>query len=157
MRAQQQPPRRWLRSFAYIDAFANVGAYQDAESLELVDGSPIVALKSEPEFDEYWFIELSQAREQRLRERVATEAPNRHVRHFQSDANTVLRSAVATQFRYEHRTRALVFLDPYGFQVEWMSVEALATTRAIDIFVNFPIMAINRHLDRDRPPDAQVR
>lgn len=157
MRAQQQPPRRWLRSFAYVDAFANVGAYQDAESQELVDGSPIVALKSEPSFDEYWFIERSQVREERLRARVAAEAPDRQVRHFRADANAVLRNEVTTHFRYERRTRALVFLDPYGFQVEWQSVVALAETRAVDIFVNFPIMAVNRLLDRDEAPDAQRR
>lgn len=147
----------WLRSFAYVDAFANVGAFQDPESSELVDGSPLVALRSEPPFDEYWFIELSQSREQRLRERVAAEAPGHRTRHFQADANSVLRGDVASTFRRELWTRALVFLDPYGFQVEWQSVVALAETRAIDVFVNFPIMAVNRHLDRDRPPDARTR
>src|SRR5262249_10916717 len=99
----------------------------------------------------------SQTREQQLRSRVAAEAPDRQVRHFRADANVVLRSEVSTTFRYEHRTRAFVFLDPYGFQVEWDTVAALADTRAIDIFVNFPIMAVNRHLDRDRPPDDQTR
>src|SRR5215212_2144016 len=71
MQAQRQRPRPWLRYFAYIDAFDNVGAYQDPESQELVDGSPMIALRSEPSFDEYWFIERSQAREERLRARVA--------------------------------------------------------------------------------------
>lgn len=155
MRAQRAE-RGWLHSFAYIDAFANEGAYQDPESRELVHGSPLVAVQSDPPFDQYWFIERSEGRATRLAARLTEAAPGQHVRVVQGDANLVLRGEVVSAFRYENYTRALVFLDPYGFQVEWETVKALAETRAIDIFVNFPIMAVNRLLNRDRAPEDSV-
>ncbi|MDA8189820.1 MAG: hypothetical protein M0T85_16895 [Dehalococcoidales bacterium] len=43
----------------YVDAFASIGLYHDSDLQAYVDGSPVVALKCEPAFDEYWFIELS--------------------------------------------------------------------------------------------------
>src|SRR5206468_3120179 len=51
----------------------------------------------------------------------------------------------------EHR--AVVFLDPYGMQVEWATIEAIAKTSAIDLWILFPLgMAVNRLLTRKEPP-----
>ncbi len=33
----------------------------------------------------------------------------------------------------------MVFLDPYGMQVEWSTIEALAATKAIDLWYLFPL------------------
>jgi hypothetical protein len=32
-----------------------------------------------------------------------------------------------------------VFLDPYGMQVEWSTIEALAATKAVDLWYLFPL------------------
>jgi three-Cys-motif partner protein len=46
-----------------------------------------------------------------------------------------------------------VFLDPYGMQVEWSLIEEIARTRAIDLWVLFPLgVAVNRLLTSDKPP-----
>ena len=34
--------------------------------------------------------------------------------------------------------RAVLFLDPYGMQVEWATIEAVAKTKAIDLWLLFP-------------------
>ena len=48
------------------------------------------------------------------------------------------------------KLRAIVFLDPFGMQVPWNTIELLAETRAVEVFVNFPVgMAIQRLLRRD--------
>ena len=45
--------------------------------------------------------------------------------------------------------RAVVFLDPFGMQVEWNVIEAIAKTQAIEVFINFPVgMAIQRLLPK---------
>src|SRR5436853_1593410 len=50
---------------------------------------------------------------------------------------------------WKHR-RGLVFLDPFGMQVPWSTIELLAKTKAIEVFINFPVsMAIQRLLRRD--------
>jgi len=41
----------------------------------------------------------------------------------------------------------LVFLDPFGMQVEWETIASLASTKGVEIFLNFPVgMAIQRLL-----------
>lgn len=44
----------------------------------------------------------------------------------------------------------MVFLDPYGMQVEWTTVQTLATTKAIDLWYLFPLgVGVARLLKRD--------
>lgn len=41
----------------------------------------------------------------------------------------------------------MLFLDPYGMQVEWQTIVAAAHTRAIDLWVLFPLaLGVNRLL-----------
>ena len=51
------------------------------------------------------------------------------------------------------RNRAVVFLDPYGMQVDWSAIEAIAATGAIDFWILFPLgQAVNRLLTRNDIP-----
>jgi three-Cys-motif partner protein len=44
----------------------------------------------------------------------------------------------------------VVFLDPFGFQVRWEAVEALARTEAVDLWYLVPTgIGINRQISRD--------
>ena len=151
----QRQKARWLRSYSYIDAFASVGTYLDPEIAEYVDGSPFVALRCEPPFDEFWFVELSQGRLQNLRARVEAECPSCIAHFHQADANRVLQDEIARQITYESRRRGFVFLDPYGLEVDLQTVERLSKARAFDVFINFSTMGITRLLGRDELPDAQ--
>lgn len=45
--------------------------------------------------------------------------------------------------------RAVMFLDPYGTQVNWATIKAIANTRAIDLWLLFPIGTVNRLLNKD--------
>src|SRR5216683_3510713 len=53
------------------------------------------------------------------------------------DANTVLKAWCRE--RDLKKERAVVFLDPYGMQVEWSTIEALAATKAVDLWYLFPL------------------
>jgi three-Cys-motif partner protein len=49
-----------------------------------------------------------------------------------------------------------MFLDPYGMQVEWSLIEAIARTEAVDLWVLFPLgVAVNRLLTRVEPPSGK--
>ena len=50
------------------------------------------------------------------------------------------------------RERAVVFLDPFGASVEWNVIEAIAGTRAVDLWILFPYAAVNRMLTRGHKP-----
>ena len=63
MEAQRRdrfPQMRWL----YIDAYAGSGHHISKTRKELVEGSPLIALKTNPPFHEYHFIDSISAKPQ---------------------------------------------------------------------------------------------
>ena len=67
------------------------------------------------------------------------------------DANSYLLSWIdKTDWR---SSRAVVFLDPYGMNVEWQVIQALGNTKAVDLWILFPLgVAVNRLLTKSGPP-----
>ena len=156
-------PRARFYSISYVDAFAGTGSLQIPELVssgvlipdlqkneeEIRKGSVQRALEVEPPFDKYVFIEKNAQKCAELRKMVAN-LPSRNVRVIHDDAN----SAILQWCRSinSRRERAVVFLDPFGAQVWWGTVSALAKTRAVDLWLLFPYSAINRMLIRERKP-----
>ena len=72
------------------------------------------------------------------------------------DANAKLESfANATDWK---KTRAVVFLDPYGMQVNWKTISTLGQTGGVDLWLLFPLgQAVMRLLQRrtEPPPEWQ--
>ncbi|MDF5712139.1 MAG: three-Cys-motif partner protein TcmP, partial [Nostoc sp. S4] len=120
-----------------------------------IDGSPLRALQTEPQFDGYWFIDISPRRVERV-ERLREEFPNCAIEIRQGNCNEVLCNEIIPRIPYASKTRAFVFLDPYGLQIHWETVRQLANIRTCDIFVNFSLMGVTRLLPRDQPPDSEV-
>ena len=131
-----------------LDA-ANFGAEQE-EQRQFLAGSPRVALDLQFPFTHYIFVERSGDRIAAL-QRLKTEygsARSIHIR--EEDCTKYLRDKIALNPKMDWKTnRAVVFLDPFGMQVDWQTIENLAKTKAIEIFLNFPVgMAIQRLLLR---------
>ena len=150
----------------YIDAFAGTG-YRDArrdneedspqntlfpdlaepEPQSFLDGSARLALQTEPRFDQYIFIERSPDRCAHL-ESLKSEFPGlaKKVEIHQGDANAKIQDLCAKDWQ---TNRAVLFLDPYGMQVEWKTIEATARTKAIDLWLLFPLgIGVNRLLTK---------
>jgi len=149
---------------AYIDAFAGTGSRAARESTssnspdsllfpdlneaapqKLLDGSAKLALQVEPRFDKYIFIERSPARCQQL-ESLKQEFPDMSddIDVQQGEANEVIQKLCRPLDAWKSR-RAVLFLDPYGMQVEWKTIEAVAATKAIDLWLLVPLgMGMNR-------------
>lgn len=167
--------QKWCRGFYYIDAFAGAGKHavrstsseQDLNQLLLgisdygqsqeeqktyLKGSPQVALELEHPFDAYVFIEKNADRIESLKALEAEYGSERAIRIIQEDCNKYLLSSVVNNPKIDwNHHRAVVFLDPFGMQVPWSTLEALASTKAIEVFLNFPVgMAIQRLLLRDQ-------
>ena len=158
--------------FAYIDAFAGTGyrTYrQDADSDELMfpeiaerevqeflDGSARIALQAQPRFQKYILIEKDENRFAELQE-LKIEFPSDDIELIQSDANKYLKDLCSKNW-IRHQRRAVLFLDPYGMEVEWDTIVAIAKTQAIDLWILFPLgIAVNRLLKRDGNVDTTVR
>lgn len=138
--------------FAYIDAFAGTGYRElkhseDIEIPSFLAGSARKALEINPPFKEYVFIEENEDSYVELKN-LADEFPNRNIECKNANANQCLTDLCRER---EWRTnRALVFLDPYGMEVEWTTIELIAHTQAIDLWYLFPIgMGVSRLLKND--------
>jgi three-Cys-motif partner protein len=150
--------QKWSFRRLYIDAFAGTGdraaKRQHAATLmeipelgEMTKGSARVALEVEPPFARYVFIEKRRGRSSMLG-RLKSEFPDRAIEILNEDANAaVQRICRETDWR---SNRAVLFLDPYGMQVSWATLEAVAETKAIDVWMLYPTgMGLNRLLTND--------
>lgn len=143
---------RYFRTW-YVDAFAGTGSRaaaadlplldidEDAEAKEYQDGSARIALGLPSPFDCYIFVEKSRNRADELRRVIETEYKQLYDRCEirTGDANAEIRNWCAE--RDWLKDRAVVFLDPYGMQVEWATVQTLAATKGVDLWYLFPIIA----------------
>ncbi len=157
---KKAPFEKW-----YVDAFAGTG-YRDArrqdetdarsqnlllpdlaeaEPQSLLDGSARLALMTDPRFERYVFIERNAERCARL-DALRTDFPAlaHDIETRQGDANAEILALCSGDWRSR---RAVLFLDPYGMQVEWSTIEAIARTQAIDLWLLFPLgIGVNRLL-----------
>lgn len=153
----------------YVDAFAGSGYihtsesstisepqlfedFDEDESQEFLKGSAVCALEVEPPFKNYLFIEHSPTHcgeLENLKARFPDRARSMSIR--QGDANEILVSWIGTHDW--DKTRAVVFLDPYGMQVNWEILKALAATRGVDLWLLFPLgVGVMRLLTKSAPP-----
>ena len=152
----------------YVDAFAGTGSrtiagasdseneplfddvYEDAEIKGYRDGSARIALGLQDPFHKYLFIDKARGRLSELKKMIQSDHPALAPRceFEQGDANGVLKTWCLR--RDWTKERAVVFLDPYGMQVEWTTVQALAATKGIDLWYLFPLgVGVARLLKRD--------
>lgn len=133
----------WLKGLHYVDAFSGTGRPKARDEERYIDGSPRVALNLENPFTTYTFIEKEPWRVERLKH-LKSEFKNRRIQILEGDCNELIARNITPRIRYDNYQRGLVFLDPFGMNVEWSTIELIAETRALEIFVNFPVMALNR-------------
>ncbi|MDE0681279.1 MAG: three-Cys-motif partner protein TcmP [Candidatus Poribacteria bacterium] len=138
--------------FTYIDAFAGTGyrELKNSEDIEIpsfLAGSARKALEVRHPFKEYIFIEEEKNSYTELKN-LTNEFPNHNIGCINANANQYLTDLCRER---DWRTnRALVFLDPYGMQVEWQTIESIAKTQAIDLWILFLIgMGVSRLLRND--------
>jgi three-Cys-motif partner protein len=159
---QNKPNPEWPFTRLYVDAFAGTGQRneaserpngqdslfgEDTADLETVkDGSVRLALKIEPPFAKYIFNDKSAVRVAEL-EKLKSDFPTRNIEIRQGDANQFLLD-VANKTNWRNH-RAAIFIDPYGMQVKWETLQALAKTEAVDLALLFPTGALTRMLTVD--------
>jgi three-Cys-motif partner protein len=133
----------WCKGFVYIDAFAGAGKHISKRTGEMIPGSPLNALEVKPPFTEYHFIDLAEERAEVFKG-IAKKNPNVHAYH--GDCNEILVKKIFSTLNYNSFKRALCILDPYGLHLKWETIKSAAELKTVDIFINFPIMDINRNI-----------
>jgi three-Cys-motif partner protein len=129
-------------SHIYIDAFAGAGVNISKTTGEFIPGSPLNALMINPPFREYHFIDIDGSKISSLKERVGDRSD---VFVYEGDCNRILLENVFPRVRFEDFRRGLCLLDPYGLHLNWEVIKKAGEMGTIDLFLNFPIMDINRN------------
>jgi len=163
---QSQPTLENAFQTWYVDAFAGSGRrtthvevggiFTDEPSrveTRMLDGSARKALAVMPHFQHCVFIEQNLRRFRAL-EKMKSEFPSRSIKVVRGDANVELRAIFEAppwlQGTANSRLqRSVVFLDPYGINVSWSTMELLASTQRVDVWYLLNIAAVNRQLARD--------
>lgn len=152
-------------TYAYIDAFAGSGyrepkgagdeenwflpGLDEFEPRSFLQGSAHIALECRPPFHKYIFIEKDEKTFTKLRDNLSHRFPEkiRDIIFVLEDANTAIQEYCEKDWS---RHRAVLFLDPFGMQVTWSTIQAVARTQAIDLWILFPLgVGVNRMLTRE--------
>ncbi len=154
----------------YIDAYAGTGKIgkkytpregmdgrlfpedmlsDDPDVVDYIEGSATKALNLRPGFDEYHFIEMNRTKYNELSELI-DKFPEKHIWCHNDDANAFLQNMCKFKNRtYWQKHRAVVFLDPFGMNLEFSTLEAIAATHSIDVWILFPLgSGVSRLLQR---------
>jgi three-Cys-motif partner protein len=141
----------------YIDAFAGTGSRTvrvEARDGDLFDepiperveqrrGSAQIAIDVSPPFHRLIFMESKPAHCDALRG-LARQFSNRPISVVEGDANRAIQTAIGRDGWTDKR--AVLFLDPYGMEVEWETLKAIAG--AIDVWFLFSLSGLYRQATR---------
>lgn len=149
----------------YVDAFAGTG-YRNLkiddtnhplfpeqtgeDAVRFHAGSARIALETTPRFNEYFFIETDPTKCAEL-EKLKLYFPDKakDINILKMDANAVIQQACKASWK-KNKIRGVLFLDPFGMNVSWETIEAIAKTEAIDMWYLFPLgVGVNRLLKKD--------
>lgn len=156
----------------YIDAFAGTGyvsqndddsqsflpEFSESDVKDFFEGSARIALQIDDPFDSYIFIEKDRNKVSEL-ENLKREFPQLadKIKSVNQEANEFIMNLCSKDWLKTNR-RAVMFLDPYGMQVKWETIEAIAKTKAIDLWILFPLgVAVNRLLRNDGQISEKVK
>ncbi len=132
----------------YIDAFAGAGFHVSKTTGEQIEGSPVIAVNTQPPFKAYHLIDLNGTKVDNLRTMFRSR-PDVHIHH--GDCNRILLDEILPKVQFEHFQRGLCLLDPYGLHLNWEVIHATGEMRSIDMFLNFPIADMNRNVFWRKP------
>lgn len=159
-------------SVEYIDGFAGAGQLEagvsgpsdellnvesSPESANYRHGSPVIALETDPPFSTFHFIEKSQPALDSLRAQVEQAGhAGKRIHYRCGDANAELKAVCLGNW---DARRAVAFLDPFAMHLSWATIETIAATKAIDMWLLFPAMAVNRMMARNGqiPPSWETK
>lgn len=115
----------------------------------IIVGSAIRALGVSPPFHRYLLNDVKQTNVNALRKSVRDDFPHlaNRVQLTRLDANEMLRDLCTSQDWNE--TRAVVFLDPFGLQIDYETLRLLGQTKAVDVWYLVPVFAMYRQVSGD--------
>lgn len=124
----------------YIDAFAGNGEGLTHSGVKY-QGSVKIALNFQLAFEKFYFIESKKANVRKL-QNLASDNQNHDICVVHGDANERLPEILKDINWF--KKRALVFVDPFGFQLNWTTLETMLTNTKLDAWILVPVAGSNR-------------
>jgi three-Cys-motif partner protein len=146
----------------YIDPFAGSGErVQKMLTGDLMQGRPLEeelvtfsgsarrALEITPPFAHYRFADTKPAHIEALQS-LKSEYAERDIKIFPGDGNECIRKILSNKLWCGHQSawkqRGMVFLDPYGMNVNWETLQQIAATQRLDVWFLFAAKAVRQQL-----------
>lgn len=146
----------WKPSFASeCDVPSLFEGEESEDALEYARGSAQRALGLVEPFDQYVLIDRDQKNCDERCDLVFKKHPELEDRVSVrcGDCNDKLIEICGSY--YWKRWRGVCFLDPFGMQIDWTTLEALARSKALDVWFLFPLgIGVMRLLMRERIPEG---
>ena len=122
-----------------------------AEDFNVYQGAAERVVKIEGEimrsFDHYYFVDTQKENCDALANRLIQYATIGKKHYLNRDANEAVKMLASTLHKYRN-CKALAFLDPFGMQIDWTSIQALKDL-SVDLWILVPTgVIINRLLER---------
>lgn len=148
----------------YVDAFAGTGRRTQTRQAgglfdnepvdtveETLEGSARRALAVQPPFDRIYLIERRKKHFEALQV-LKSEYPHRSIEATHGDANDVIPDLLSKPpwaGRAAASQRGLAFLDPYGINIAFSTLECLALCAKLDVWLLVNLKAVVQQLARD--------
>ena len=151
-----------FKNMVYIDLFANCGINR-VNKRDFVVGSPVVAITSSAiPFDKIFLVEKDPKYANTLHNRLKHLSTNNEEFVWVSGTCKILREdcndavhTIINEIEMERRTHCLSFIDPYGMEVHWSSLEQLLINSIpSDIIFTFMTQGIQRVWGRAKNSNA---
>lgn len=146
----------------YFDGFAGSGEVQKRNNKELIEqlylieeeqnvyrGAAERVVSLDKKFSYYYFIEKNDSAREKLKIKLIEKAPNLEscLVFKESECNSQL-DELASVLQKSKKYASLIFLDPFGMQIDWSTIAKLEGTRS-DIWILIPTgVIVNRLLDK---------
>lgn len=140
------------RALNYVDLQAGPGKNRFSPSGYIMLGSPLLALTTRFPFANLYLVEMGKPEYGALKTRVGASDHAASVKLFNEDCNEAVERIVEQIDTIDKNyiqgiwpCLNLAFLDPEGLEVEWQTVEKLASLQRMDLIINFSTNGITRN------------
>lgn len=134
----------YWKNMYYLDLFAGSGIGQIDGTKDLVLGSPLLLaaqIKKENKFTKMFLVEEKSDRANALEQRMRSIETGERFEVFRGDANKQIDKIIDEIKGQDYHS--LIFIDPYGMEIDWQTMEKILQLRA-DIIFTFQTLGINR-------------
>ena len=127
----------------YVDLFSGPGICIDRTTGEEFEGSALRALRCSTPFTQLFFNDINKRFVDALRQRQERQYPDADVVYENLDCNLAARSLAKA---WPQDALALIFIDPWTYEIAFEGICSLAQRRFTDLIVTFQTGAIKRNV-----------